>query len=1095
MALNQRVRFTSPSGDAGARKHDGQATRYSLIGKGFDAASRAYLASSKSTVQYSKALVHSMERYERVKKHNLYAIVLPAGMGKSTLCKEYGCIDVDEVVTDASLLNELISERRRLVERMDPDWQEHNRKWYGYLRDAMSGMTFEKPQIIMVHTEEAAYELGAKPLTAVTSKTDMGLERREPIARTLGRLNREVVGRRTETVKVQTVSTWEQRDVIVRGVIVQVLECGAPLKWDKDHKHASTRCRGYAPMCPDWVKYGDFQTDALRIVEQLVESKQAPEAAIRYYQQMMFGSYGKEGARNQHEQWAALSFRIKKHCTKRPVQVNPAKEGFDWQKEYPSGSPMELAKRNVSLRALHQQMPLDQDEYGRMLLASHHGGKHTHVAAVMVYYYGIVRKLRDDLKMAVIESRILEVQGVSWIKLHKEMHAHIRYTGTFFGLTLSLEERCKLMYTHLLHCREVYEVDAAEEVEKRTKYGVWKQAFDGQGWSKDEFHRLMREAIRDSYRKLRSKPVPLYVDFLDYWKRRHEWVTKGSTVINKEINKTYPIEVLVDGVSKVWEKRHNKKSLSEDPGLLCRVIDEVVENTGINDTKGVPKPNEKRVLLPGNFYHYVVFSIVLQCFERGSEVGAAGLNAMSDDDFRNVEFKIRRGVEWFCYDYADFNAQHDTVDMRAVMQELLDSAPTNELMQWAINWVDIGMDKMEYVDPEGDRHRMVRGLYSGWRGTAWVNSDLNHAYHYVARTCYTRLYGKDLVGMFQGKGDDGISQVSDRQVAAEFYAVCDRIGFEAQTVKQLFGDTAEFLRVMYGGGEMFGSVCRTINSFISGSFEGEGGSFSERIKSRVASIELLRMRGMDVDVCNVLYHCVLSHFGRIKLEDEWSNVSQCVLHGRARDGGLGIPDSEGRLWKLSVRAPLPRAANWLVRLPNVNASQEWCEVMRKEFTSMGFSYTPTQRDVEEMAKDSYDVDKLIEDWGSQLDPDSWLTYWKHECEVTGYEKVERPEKSLELAHQLMHWINRDDKSALKNFGRVERYRAFESVLPSGWEREFGGDLDYSACSRLELRECDVRAPQHICTNAADWVRCLVLRREVNVRMAELMYTTVCYTMA
>jgi len=292
-------------------------------------------ANDKEGENYHIQLNSSMDRYQTYRKENLYAIILPSGMGKSTTCKKFGCIDVDDIVFELDVQNRLVDMREKLLLKRDASWVEHNQLWYSSLRRGLDPLVFDKPEIIMVHTEECALEIGAHPLVAVTTDTDMGLKERSQFERALGRLNRMTVKLQTKTVPLFTVDNFYDMQRYVWGCIFQVKEVPAPLQWVRG-EYEGPMPAGYSDNTPDWILRGWLIKDGLRIVEGYFKQGMVPAVVVSYYSEIMFGIYGEEGATNMSTMWVKLSSKIAS-CV-RPAQDLPKDiydREFDFNMLYP----------------------------------------------------------------------------------------------------------------------------------------------------------------------------------------------------------------------------------------------------------------------------------------------------------------------------------------------------------------------------------------------------------------------------------------------------------------------------------------------------------------------------------------------------------------------------------------------------------------------------------------------------------------------------------------------------------------------------------------------------------------------------------------
>jgi hypothetical protein len=1061
--------------------------------------SETAFASSKYTAEYRFRVSTSLGRYNDYRKANFYAIIVPSGLGKTTLAQKYDLMDVDEIIVEPEVIDKLITIRRAKLASEAPNWTTHNKEWYGEMREALKDMVFDRPEIILVHTEEAALEIGAIPILAITCETDIGLTRRDTVSNRLGMINRQVVKNRTVTVPIHTVTTHTEAERLVAGAAMQVKEIGAPIRWAKLEYHGPWP-RGYGRDVPEWILKGEVRDDCVETVQGLFNDGLVPAACLKYYSDKIYRVFGQDhGMPQASEVWAQTMYKIKRNAGPLRALPDDLFSGGDWIKAYPYGSMMEQNRAGIGLRALNSACPLQQDDYCLKILRHHLGEKHGLVCAILIYYLGVVRTLGPELQDMVRDSGILLVKASKFISIAKEVHGLVRSTGEWFGRKLPIAERTKCMYIHMLYGRELYEVDATAEIIKRSHRAADKVSFDGTGWTHKQYRDDLISGVRDAYKWLGSKPLPKYQSLADFWLARREWGAKGSTVLNKILDKKYRVTLMMDHfVEKVIEKRHNKKSLFEDPKTYEDILSGVISEYASNTTKVVPKWESaaQRALLPGNLYHYVVFSVILTTFEKGGPVGNVGLNAIPDLDFRNFDIRLGKNLERFCFDFTDFNAQHEVEDMALVIEELRRHHPEpSQFLNFCISWIRDAMDNLEILD-KGQKHKLERGLFSGWRGTTWINSVLNHAYFYVARSCYLRLFAKDPVIYYEGKGDDVEIHTDNRQSSARLYNICLTIGYEANVLKQLFGDVSEFLRILYTSEGHFGSVARVLGNYVSGNWEGEGGNIAERLAARLENIETMKLRGLSRDMGDCLYKACLLHWGRVKSDDTWLTPSDCILHGRVEDNGLGVPDVEGRIYVLKEAAPLPAHGKWFVELPAVSASNDWIYTMREELSQFGLDSPQVVKAVQEVARDSYDIKRVTEDWALKLDPKDWQRYWSFKTDVTGYIQAPRVKSEPGLGRSFLVWANEKHHPALDAYRRIKRFESFDRYLAPNWKKIVGGDYFYEEAEKLKTtlpRGCNVSA--YILSGAADMCREAILTGKCRLREAQYMFWVICQTMS
>ena len=682
------------------------------------------------------------------------------------------------------------------------------------------------------------------------------------------------------------------------------------------------------------------------------------------------------------------------------------------------------------MRRLAENLALKGNELIVKVLENRTGSNQNLVVGIVTWISGVLCDMRPEVQEVIDRSGILLVPDNEWIRVGKMFHDMVRTTGRLFGVKLTAPETQKLLYLHMLYGRFSYSVDEEGEIVKRKRELNWtKKAYIDGVWSEEEYDRLELAGIRDAYKRMcDSVPVSRIVDFLEFWKHRRSWAAKGSTVLY-EGEKKYVIKIVGDIVAEL-EMRHNKKSLFEDPDECLKIVAGVIDEVGRNDSKIVPKFESaaKRALLPGNLYHYVVFSYVLWVFENTAAVGDVRLGVDRDNSFKAFDDKLKTDLTRFAYDFADFNAQHSARSMARVLSTLAEVTSPNDTLKFCLKWLSLSFNKMEIIDSEGVRHKVKSGLYSGWRGTTWINSVLNHAYMFVARVCYQRLYGTEPFTEYEGAGDDVDGVVRSMDGAGKLYQVTLSMGLESNALKQLFGSRAEFLRITYEKGYAGASVCRALGNFISGNWESEGGSVSEKIASAIDGIMTLGRRGLNEVTVRALYRCVLAHLGRIFDGEDWYPLSSTVLHARMEDGGFGIPDEDGKVWILEKPAPAPEGWTGYLKLPGYAAADDWASVVEAEIIKEGFEIGDRDGFVKLLARDSYDVKGVADRFGAQLDPDTWKKYWTYRCKVVGHIQMTTDAENNYGLLEFINWLTTEEAPILDKLQKLNIIGTFAEML-------------------------------------------------------------------
>ena len=152
-------------------------------------------------------------------------------------------------------------------------------------------------------------------------------------------------------------------------------------------------------------------------------------------------------------------------------------------------------------------------------------------------------------------------------------------------------------------------------------------------------------------------------------------------------------------------------------------------------------------------------------------------------------------AESYCYDFDDFNAQHSTEAMQAVLiayQEEFAENMSSEQYQ-AMNWVIESVGDMEVFNNEqkrSDKYKLKGTLLSGWRLTTFMNSVLNYIYFKISGAI-------DTEGVVDSvhNGDDVLLSVKHVKSVIDVDMKMKAINARSQPAKCNIFSIGEFLRV------------------------------------------------------------------------------------------------------------------------------------------------------------------------------------------------------------------------------------------------------------------------------------------------------------
>nr|WKR37724.1 putative RNA-dependent RNA polymerase [Leptosphaeria biglobosa chrysovirus 1] len=1042
-------------------------------------------ASSKGRVGYTMKVKSSLSRYESGIIPNLYAIVMPAGTGKTHLAEKFGFIDIDKCVAYPEH-EKLFRVRRDIIEKSGT-WAEHNSEWNSKVRETLSYLDFSRPTVVMCHSEEMAFEIGAIPMVAILlekKEWEKNISGRTDLGKRFSIMNRMTVEKHTRIVPLRMARTNSGVEkLVIRACTAYGVPVACPMKYD------NIRNRHYSDACPDWVLTGDCDGLDVNVLLNLFERGDVPKECMDYFLSSvnMPASYG----------FGFTMFHWSEYFAKVRYMTNDKKKYTgDWMSVFPYASDREKNRMNINLRRLLDNTDLLDDEVIVDLLSRHVGENNQFVTMLVSWWAGIGR----HLECREFVSTLLGIKQSGWKELMQELHQMVRLSRYVMNSELHDEkERQSLMYMECLLGRRMFEVDEEKEIRDRTGRPTTAihQSYDPvrQVWSVEQYYKDFAFAMEDVHLGMEQKPrdVPIK-SFHDMYMRREEWLTKGSLVYNTippEFKK-YTVGIIdeVKGVVDEMENRHNKKSLFECYDALPMMT----ENFELlNVTKLVGKLNETgykdRTLMPGALLHYWVFSYVLQGAEKQVQPGSVRLNAPSDDDLRYTDMKMHAGLCKLLYDWANYNAQHSADEMAMVIRHLGKVVPGGKSYREFCNVIADAMYTMKLVKKDGSMIDLSTGLYSGWRGTTWINTILNGIYLGVGKLNFKRMYKYDCATMVDHGGDDVDQQFSQPEDCYRMMVVMDKIGFEAKKIKQMIGYTSEFFRVTVNRTGAYASPTRGLATFIAGNWEGMGNvDVKERIISIVDMSWKLIRRGVEPSFMSTAAELAITHWAKLKHEIDWVSIPQEVIHGSVECNGMGIPDKDNCVWTLEP--PISEISEGKeVIIPGKLAAEDYVAMLDKELRENNISIERWDMLATKIASGAFEVYKdgriehllkyrgRIVDKVKVIEPRWDQPLFNGLMEFEGASKTLRKQMTLLQRYEVvMPYLTVDGRKANKDM-------MMEALGVTGNPEvlEFKGDVYYR---RL--------VGEPIGKLITDYCKCMVLTECNSLEGAEDDFKTLCY---
>nr|QRW42852.1 MAG: RNA-dependent RNA polymerase [Keturi virus] len=925
------------------------------------------------------------ERYRAREVEGLYAIVIPAGGGKSTLATQFDQIDVDKV-----LPKHIEDSLRRL--RMETyhgvsfgssrsAWLRHNTLWARHLDMALANYDFKSmPRVLFIHSHEIAAVIGAKVIGVLMPSKQLHadwMSDRDMEAKELGCENREMLLRYAEGLpNMYEYGTELELHRIVSDIIGDNLGycpgIGKHLTMvDIDNliKQAS-----YDVTIPQRIKRERYEFNDIDNIVEWCKSGKCPWWHVTSWCRAFSPGLLADGAYSMEAYpWLRLNYGLQTTLRNRflPGQVAKAmiKSKLDWFGIYPYSDLLTLSRGGVTLRSIFKYLPESEiDDYLITILNSHTGSHHAFVTAVVTYYLGIVKSMRVELRSLVLDSGMLLVPEDRWVELHTEIHKLVRASQSFMGFPVTDKEYAVLQYTAGLYGRRNYKLDPQAEIEKRQKPRLMiKSAVYSDGANSESYINDFKDGVRSAYIRLGSKGRTRWQNFDQFFQSRYQWAAGGS-VTNlppgmegfKEVS---DLIVEVKDKIKTLSMDSNKKRAMEKIEGPAELASYLNSNWGYNVTSLAPKPNEpakNRVLMPGSFLHYVAMSYILGMVERTGDVGAVRVGDPEDNNLSHFDMRMMEGTYNFMLDFADHNAQHSSLEMSIIislLEEKFSGKSDSSDFHYFINWVVDSFANMKVrLGPQN--HDVISGLFTGWRGTTWINSVACQAYVHVGIEACKRKFGAVECEYFEGAGDDVLMKFASAKDAFRFYECMKMCGFDMQSIKQMASHRrTEFLRTISTGGHLACCINRVLPNFISGDLERTGEEMLEKLGGCYATIKMMNRRGLNEVMTKILYNSYLDKWARVKIGDDYVDVDRKYIHAPTHQGGMGLPDANDALWYLAEDIRLEKETPRLLKCPD-HASRDYANMISDELGAKNL-HLHVDRYIERLTADVYNIQEKI----------------------------------------------------------------------------------------------------------------------------------------
>lgn len=234
--------------------------------------------------------------------------------------------------------------------------------------------------------------------------------------------------------------------------------------------------------------------------------------------------------------------------------------------------------------------------------------------------------------------------------------------------------------------------------------------------------------------------------------------------------------------------------------------------------------------------------------------------------------------------------------------------------------------------------RIIQGMFSGIRGTNFINTLLNVAYFRLARQNVLDMFDLAPVALTNiHMGDDVWISNESRLWAITLYTCMRATGYEFQDHKQMFDVCrGEFLRVVYTHEGARGYLARAMGSLLIRPLQGvDDISPQERATSLNSQIAILYRRGMSAKACRAIWYAVVPHALRLSLPGgSGVEIPTAVAMKRYTDGGfdIGPPGTMAHPGIVTGPPPVPVViVEQLAEAIDRNMSRAWVAVMSEQY--------------------------------------------------------------------------------------------------------------------------------------------------------------------
>lgn len=520
-------------------------------------------------------------------------------------------------------------------------------------------------------------------------------------------------------------------------------------------------------------------------------------------------------------------------------------------------------------------------------------------------------------------------------KLFKSLSVAIRRTSRWpSGRRANLAEVACAGYWEIATGRSRNLSDWTEEKRKRTEQVVWLCPPEHVGPRTEASNRayladltpilvdIMRELVADTQ---------MQESYPEFVRKRQMWVSSGSTG-----GESFEL----DG------KKHRACKHTFFETIPAAEMDTWIETEPIIQATASEKfeMGKDRAIYGTEVLSYVLMSYCIMLAERrlytvdGVESGLTGVDEIATILRRKMHVQ-EAGAECTMVDYVDFNYQHTLAALTLLFEflaqryEEINAHP--DLIR-ATRWCARALSNQYCRFPNDSRnYRITQGMFSGVRGTNFINTLLNVAYYRMARQhACVRFNLKAEAEFTVHQGDDVWISNRSRLWAIVLFTLLQASGLQFHPAKQLFDkNKGEFLRVLYTAAGLRGFLARAVPTFVMKPLQGaDATSPAERASALSAQLNVLVRRGFSSEAANFLWQATVPYAASSQIGGVMLQIPPGILKKSYLDGGLDIGPPHTMAVRTVTTAPVPTVVSGSPRMAEVlpaHMSRDWIVCMSK----------------------------------------------------------------------------------------------------------------------------------------------------------------------